>query len=239
MERLTDRQTRRKQTRQTEAMSHSSLVRGFITEMKFVFICLEPRSFQCLNNFRLWQYSHYLFFNTSILGKNIASHLKLKSFSSCFVEKWKSNIYPWSLLKIVLRISWWYSCSWKIIYTLCWFFLIWLIVLTTPLMSMSSINNNLCFVPVWSFQNISLTCCTVFQQSAKTTITKRTVDVKYIFKHGDDNCSVLSINLFGKALVFLVAFQANDQWINNIAEHLLTYMRKFRLYLIWTNTIHR
>lgn len=69
----TDRQTRRKQTRQTEAMSHSSLVRGFITEMKFVFICLEPRSFQCLNNFRLWQYSHYLFFNTSILGKNIAS----------------------------------------------------------------------------------------------------------------------------------------------------------------------
>lgn len=78
-------------------------------------------------------------------------------------------------------------------------------------MSKSSINNNLCFVPVWSFQNISLTCCTVFQQSAKNTITKRTVDVKYIFKHGDDNCSVPSINLFGKALVFLVAFQANDQ----------------------------
>lgn len=78
-------------------------------------------------------------------------------------------------------------------------------------MSKSSINNNLSFVPVWSFQNISLTCCTVFQQSAKNTITKRTVDVKYIFKHGDDNCSVLSINLLGKALVFLVAFQANDQ----------------------------
>lgn len=61
---------------------------------------------------------------------------------------------------------------------------------------LSSINNNLCFVPVRSFQNISLTCCTVFQQSAKNTITKRTVDVKFIFKHGDDNCSVLCINLF-------------------------------------------
>lgn len=78
-------------------------------------------------------------------------------------------------------------------------------------MSMSFINNNLCFVPVRYFQNISLTCCTVFQQSAKNTITKRTVDVKYIFKHGDDNCSVLCINLFGKALVFLVAFQGSDQ----------------------------
>lgn len=49
--RTTDRQTDRPVEKRpdrrtaTKAMSHSSLVRGFITEMKFVFICLEPRSF--------------------------------------------------------------------------------------------------------------------------------------------------------------------------------------------------
>lgn len=111
----TDRHTDRHvdiQTRQTDSNESFLLSRGLHYRNEICLYRLRTTKFS-INNFRLWQYSHLLSFINSILGKNMASHLKLKSFSSCFVEKWKSDIYSWSLLKVVLQIRWWYSCSWK------------------------------------------------------------------------------------------------------------------------------